>query len=107
MGIFQIKYLENNWICEDIIFPRILYNISFNKKGDMINTLTKCYFCFLMWKNFKNYFLLRGRNPTIMTVKYIMLASMSNKLQRQHEDMDVPSILFNLKKLYWEQSQTT
>ena len=37
-----------------------------------------------------------------MTVKYIMLASMSNELHRQHEDMDVPSILFNLKDLYGE-----
>ena len=35
-----------------------------------------------------------------MTVKCIMLASMNNKLQRQHEDMDVPSIFLNLKKLY-------
>ena len=42
-----------------------------------------------------------------VTVKCIMLASMSNKLQRQHEDMDVPSILLNLKELYGEQSQTT
>ena len=41
-----------------------------------------------------------------MTVKCIMLASMSNELQRQYEDMDVPSILLNLKKLYGEQSQT-
>ena len=41
-----------------------------------------------------------------MTVKCIMLASMSNELQRQHEDMDVPSILLNLKELYREQSRT-
>ena len=39
-----------------------------------------------------------------VTVKSIILASMSNKLQRQHEDMDVPSILLNLKELYGEQS---
>ena len=39
-------------------------------------------------------------------VKYIMLASMSNELQRQHEDMDVLSILLNLKELYGEQSWT-
>ena len=38
-----------------------------------------------------------------MTVKCIMLASMSNELQRQHEDMDIPSILLNLKELYREQ----
>ena len=31
-----------------------------------------------------------------MTVKCVMLAFMSNELQRQHEGMDVPSILFNL-----------
>ena len=37
-----------------------------------------------------------------VTVKYIMLASMNNELQRQHEDMDVPSILINLKELYRE-----
>ena len=42
-----------------------------------------------------------------VSVKYIMLASMNNELQRQHEDIDVPSILFNLKELYGEQSQTT
>ena len=41
-----------------------------------------------------------------VTVKCIMLASMNNKLQRQYEDMDVPSILLNLKELYGEQSQT-
>ena len=35
-----------------------------------------------------------------------MLASMSNELQRQHEDMDVPSILPNLKELYDKQSRT-
>ena len=34
-----------------------------------------------------------------VTIKYIMLASMSNELQRQHEDMDVFSILLNLKEL--------
>uniref|UniRef100_A0A6I9QKY2 Uncharacterized protein LOC105037105 n=1 Tax=Elaeis guineensis var. tenera TaxID=51953 RepID=A0A6I9QKY2_ELAGV len=42
-----------------------------------------------------------------MIVKYIMLASMSNKLQRQYEDMDASSILLNLKELYREQSRTT
>ena len=41
-----------------------------------------------------------------VTVKCIMLASMSNELQRQHEDMDVPSI-FSLKELYGKQSRTT
>ena len=35
-----------------------------------------------------------------VTVTCIMLASMSNELQRQDEDMDVPSILLNLKELY-------
>ena len=42
-----------------------------------------------------------------VTVKCIMLASMSNELQGQHEDMIVPSILFNLKDLYREQSRIT
>ena len=42
----------------------------------------------------------------IVTVKCIMLASMRNELQRQHEDMDDPSILLNLKELYGEQSRT-
>ena len=37
-----------------------------------------------------------------VTVKCIMLSSMSNELQRQHED----SILLNLKELYGEQSRT-
>ena len=41
-----------------------------------------------------------------VTVKYIMLTSTSNELQRQYEDMDVLSILLNLKELYGEQSQT-
>ena len=41
-----------------------------------------------------------------MTIKYIMLASISNELQRQHKDMDVPSIVLNLKELYGEQSRT-
>ena len=39
-----------------------------------------------------------------VTVKSIMLISISNELPRQHEDMDVPSILFNLKEFYGEQS---
>ena len=42
-----------------------------------------------------------------VTVKCIMLASMSNELQKQHEDIDVPSIFLNLKELYREQNQTT
>ena len=37
-----------------------------------------------------------------VTVKCIMLALMNNELQKQHEDMDVLSILLNLKKLYGE-----
>ena len=41
-----------------------------------------------------------------VTIKCIMLASMSYELQRQHEDMDVSSILLNRKELYGEQSQT-
>ena len=32
-----------------------------------------------------------------VTVKCIILTSMNNKLQRQHEDMDIPSMLINLK----------
>ena len=39
-------------------------------------------------------------------VKCIMLASMSNELLRQHEDMDVPSIVLNPKEFYGEQSRT-
>ena len=35
-----------------------------------------------------------------------MLASMSNELQRQHEDMEPQSILLNLKELYGEHSRT-
>ena len=42
-----------------------------------------------------------------VTVKCIMLDSMSNELSRQYEDIDVPSILLNLKELYGEQSRTT
>ena len=42
-----------------------------------------------------------------VTVKCIMLALMSNELQRQYEDMDVSSILLNLKELYGEQNRTT
>ena len=41
-----------------------------------------------------------------LTVKCIMLASMTNELQRQHESMDTQSILINLKDLYGEQSRT-
>ena len=41
-----------------------------------------------------------------MTVRCIMLASMSNELQRQHEGMEPQSILLNLKELYGEQSRT-
>ena len=37
-----------------------------------------------------------------LTVKCIILASMSNELQRQHEGMDTQSILLNLKKLHGE-----
>ena len=39
------------------------------------------------------------------TVGCIMLASMSNELQRQHEGMEPQSILLNLKELYGEQSR--
>ena len=42
-----------------------------------------------------------------MTVKCIMLVSMSNELPKQYEGIDVPSILLNLKGLYGEQSRTT
>ena len=41
-----------------------------------------------------------------MTIKYIMLASMSNKLQRQHQGIEPQSILLNLKELYREHSRT-
>ena len=41
-----------------------------------------------------------------LTVKCIILASMTNELQRQHESMDTQSILINLKDLYGEQSRT-
>ena len=37
-----------------------------------------------------------------MTIRCIMLASMSNELQRQHEGMEPQSILLNLKELYEE-----
>ncbi|MCR4790616.1 MAG: DDE-type integrase/transposase/recombinase, partial [Treponemataceae bacterium] len=47
-----------------------------------------------MWKN------------DSLTVKCIMLASMNNELQRQHDSMDTHSILLNLKELYGEQSRT-
>ena len=39
------------------------------------------------------------------TVGCIMLASMSNELQRQHDGMEPQSILLNLKELYGEQSR--
>ena len=41
-----------------------------------------------------------------LTVKCIILASMTNELQRQHERMDTHSILLNLKELYGEHSRT-
>ena len=41
-----------------------------------------------------------------LTVNCIMLTSMTNELQRQHESMDTQSILLNLKELYREQSRT-
>ena len=37
-----------------------------------------------------------------LTVKCIILASMTNELQRQHDSMDTHSILLNLKELYGE-----
>ena len=39
-------------------------------------------------------------------VQCIMLASMSNELQRQHEKMDAHSILLHLQELYGEQSRS-
>ena len=36
----------------------------------------------------------------------IMLASLSPGLQKQHEHMDAPSILLNLKRLFEEQNKT-
>ena len=41
-----------------------------------------------------------------LSVKCIILASMSNELQRQHDSMDTLSILLNLKELYGEHSRT-
>ena len=41
-----------------------------------------------------------------LTVKCIILASMNNELQRQHDSMDTQSILLNLKELYGEHSRT-
>ena len=41
-----------------------------------------------------------------LTVKCVMLASMTNELQRQHDSMDTNSILLNLKELYGEHSRT-
>ena len=41
-----------------------------------------------------------------LNIKCIMLASMRNELQRQHDGMDAPSILLNLKELYGEQCRT-
>ena len=35
-----------------------------------------------------------------LTVKCIILASMSNELQRQHDSMDTHSILLNLKEFF-------
>ena len=43
-----------------------------------------------MWKN------------DSLTIKCIILASMSNELPKQHESMDTQSILLNLKELYGE-----
>ena len=40
-----------------------------------------------------------------VTVKYIMLASMNNELQRQYENIDIFFILLNLKELYGEQNR--
>ena len=41
-----------------------------------------------------------------LTVKCIILAYMTNELQRQHESMETHSILLNLKELYGEHSRT-
>ena len=41
-----------------------------------------------------------------LTIKCIILASMNNELQRQHDSMDTQSILLNLKELYGEHSRT-
>ena len=49
---------------------------------------------FMMWQN------------DSLTVKCIILASMTNELQRQHESMETHSILLNLKELYGEHSRT-
>ena len=48
---------------------------------------------YMMWQN------------DSLTIKCIILASMTNELQRQHESMDTQSILINLKDLYGEQSR--
>ena len=45
------------------------------------------------------------QNDTL-SIKCIILASMTNELQRQHESMDTHSILLNLKELYGEHSRT-
>ncbi|XP_016168341.1 uncharacterized protein LOC107610868 [Arachis ipaensis] len=41
-----------------------------------------------------------------LTAKCIILASMGSDLQRQHQDMDPPTIVEHLKKMYGAQSKT-
>ena len=40
------------------------------------------------------------------TLQYYMLASMCNNLQRQHEDMELRTMLLHLMELFAEQSRT-
>ncbi|XP_009626680.1 uncharacterized protein [Nicotiana tomentosiformis] len=42
-----------------------------------------------------------------LTTKCIILASMSSKLQRKHQDMDPTAIIEHLKKMFCTQSRTT
>ena len=70
-----------------------LYSWFFESRADRDDASEEERAAYKMWQN------------DSMTVKYIMLASISNEHQRQHEEMEPQSILLNLKELYGEQSR--
>ncbi|XP_015967257.1 uncharacterized protein LOC107490978 [Arachis duranensis] len=75
----------------DIIDKPAVTALVLKEDGGIDNEATKAYEKFL---------------ENCLTAKCIILASMGSDLQRKHQDMDPPTIIEHLKKIYGAQSKT-
>ncbi|XP_016168677.1 uncharacterized protein LOC107611239 [Arachis ipaensis] len=91
--------LENNklaganyddWLIDIIDKPAVTAPVP-KEDGSIDNEATKAYEKYL---------------ENCLTAKCIILATMGSDLQRQHQDMDPPTIVEHLKKMYGAQSNT-